>query len=134
MQDDATPDREEDGPDDGVTVPRGEVEEAAREAAKGERAQRTFYISKEVVERLNGVVYWAQGFAIARAEQTGEDLTEYVPDSASSMVETAIWAEILRVEKAINKGRPFQPAGGKLRTGPGERGIRRLSEPRKKRD
>jgi hypothetical protein len=125
-----TPDGEDRWPGQEAIVTRREVDDTVNEASRGERTQRTFYISKEAVERLNAAVYWARGYAIARSQQEGIDVSEYVPDSASALVETAIWAEILRIEKGINHGKPFPPAAGRLRTGPGTRGVQRLSEPR----
>lgn len=57
------------------------------------------------------------------------DLTQ-VPDSASALVENALWAEVLRLEALYNGGEPFPAAPSRLRTGPGQRGIERLSRPR----
>jgi hypothetical protein len=49
-------------------------------------------------------------------------------------VEAAMWAEVLRLERLYNNGQPFREvAGGKLKPGPGQRGVDRLKQPRKPR-
>lgn len=45
----------------------------------------------------------------------------------------SVWAEVLRLEHLYNKGEPFREvAGGKLKPGPGQRGVNRLKQPRTK--
>lgn len=110
---------------------RGEVESARDSAAGGKRQQKTWYLTKEVIDRANGAVYWSLPLALAGAKNSGEDVDHsQIPDSASALVELALWAEILRLELLFNNGRPFPSAPGKLRTGPGQSGVSRLSEQR----
>ncbi len=117
--------------DENVHVSRQEIDDATNGAAHGNRQQKSFYLSAELVERLTAACYWAQGYA---ADQVGDgeddSLLDYVPDSASSLAEQGLWAEVLRIEKALNDGKPFPPAQGRLKSGPGQRGIERLNQPR----
>jgi len=118
-------------PDENVTVSRQEIEDATNGAAQGNRQQKSFYLSAELVERLTAACYWAQRFAEAQARDGKDDsVLDYVPDSASSLAEQGLWAEVLRIEKALNNGKPFPPAQGRLKSGPGQRGIERLNQPR----
>lgn len=114
-----------------VVVSRHDVDEARDHAARGKRQQKTWYVTKEVIDRANGAVYWALPHALARAQNRGDEVDHsQIPDSSSALVESALWAETLRLERLFNNGRPFPPAPGKLRTGPGQGGVSRLSEPR----
>ncbi len=118
-------------PDENVTVSRREIDEATDGAARSNRQQKSFYLSAELVERLTASCYWAQRFAEAQASDgKGDSVHDYVPDSASSLAEQGLWAEVLRIEKALNNGKPFPPAQGRLKSGPGQRGIERLNQPR----
>lgn len=110
-------------------VNREQVEGARERAASGHRSQKTFYLTDEIIQRVNGAVYWSLPLALAKAGGDGEAVdTTLVPDSASALVESALWAEVLRLEHVFNGGQPFRPAPGKLRTGPGQSGVARLSE------
>lgn len=116
-------------------VARRDVEAARDGAARGKRMQKTWYLTREVIERANGAVYWALPSALAAASRGGDEEidTSQIPDSASSLVESALWAEILRLERLFHGGQPFPRAPGRLRTGPGQGGVSRLSEPRPRR-
>lgn len=125
------PDLEPRGTDDEVQVSRQEIDAATNGAAHGTRQQKSFYLSAELVERLTAACYWAGTFAADRVQEGGdEEPLRYVPDSASSLAEQGLWAEVLRIEKALNGGEPFPPAQGRLKSGPGQRGIERLNQPR----
>lgn len=114
-----------------VTVTRQEIEAARDGAAHGDRVQKSYYVTKEAAERTNAAVFWARVFALSHAQQTGDEVDiDALPDSASALVEAAMWAEVLRLEKAYNAGEPFPQVGGKLKPGPGQRGVDRLSRPR----
>ncbi|WP_152364400.1 hypothetical protein [Microlunatus speluncae] len=118
-------------PDENVTVSRQEIEDATNGAAHSNRQQKSFYLSAELVERLTAACYWAQRFAEARTADGGSaSALDYVPDNASSLAEQGLWAEVLRIEKALNDSKPFPPAEGRLKSGPGQRGIERLNQPR----
>lgn len=112
-------------------MPRSKVEWARSSAAEGARQQKSWYLTREVIARANSCVYWCLPKALAAAERDGlePDLTQ-VPDSASALVENALWAEVLRLEALYNGGEPFPDAPSRLRTGPGQQGIERLSRPR----
>lgn len=110
-------------------VNREQVEEARERATSGHRSQKTFYLTNEIIQRVNGAVYWSLPLALAKAGGDGAAVdTDQIPDSASALVEAALWAEVLRLEHVFNGGSPFAPAPGKLRTGPGQRGAARLSD------
>lgn len=112
-----------------VPVTRAETIDAA-ESATGKRKQKSFYLTTDVLERLNGCVYWARAGFLS-ATQAGEDIDpSELPDSAASLVERALWTEVLRQEKLFNNGEPFPPAPGRLATGPGAAGAQRLRRPR----
>jgi len=118
-----------------VSVSRQDVDEARDEAAAGRRLQKSYYVTEEVADRANRAVYWAKVHALLHAQQTGEDIDfDALPDSASALVESAMWHEVLRLERLYNDGHPFREvAGGKLKPGPGPRGVSRLKQPRKTR-
>ena len=118
-----------------VNVARQDVDDARDEAADGRRIQKSYYVTEEVADRANRAVFWARVHALAHADQTGEEIDlDALPDSASALVESAMWAEVLRLERLYNNGRAFRPvAGGKLKPGPGQRGVSRLKQPRKPR-
>lgn len=114
-----------------VVVARHDVDHARSAAARGRRMQKTWYLTKEIIDRTNAAVYWCLPKALAHQEITDDEIDlSRVPDSASALVETALWSEVLRLETMFNAGRPFAPAPGRLRTGPGQQGVNRLSEPR----
>lgn len=114
-----------------VIVARDDVEDARDEAALGKRTQKTWYLTQEVVERANAAVYWCLPIALAHSQMKGTEVdTARIPDSASALVEMALWAEVLRLEAMYNEGKPFNPAPEKLRPGPGRSGVSRLSLPR----
>ena len=104
-----------------VTVPRQDVDDARDEAAGGRRLQKSYYVTEEVADRANRAVYWAKVHALMHAQQTGEEIDfDALPDSASALVESAMWHEVLRLERLYNDGQPFREvAGGKLKPGPG---------------
>ena len=118
-----------------VTVSREDIDDARDEAAAGRRIQKSYYVTEEVADRANRAVYWARVHALAHADTTGEEIDiDALPDSASALVESAMWAEVLRLERLYSNGKPFREvAGGKLKPGPGQRGVNRLKQPRKPR-
>ena len=118
-----------------VTVSREDIDDARDEAAEGRRIQKSYYVTEEVADRANRAVFWARVHALAHADKTGEEIDiDALPDSASALVESAMWAEVLRLERLYNDGKPFREvAGGKLKPGPGQRGVNRLKQPRKPR-
>ena len=118
-----------------VTVPRQDVDDARDEAASGRRLQKSYYVTEGVADRANRAVYWAKVHALMHAQQTDEEIDlDALPDSASALVESAMWHEVLRLERLYNDGQPFREvAGGKLKPGPGPRGVHRLKQPRKAR-
>lgn len=116
------------------TVSRKDIDDAMAEARGGERVQKTWYISSEVVDRVTASVQWAGKLAVAAALREGQqpdevDLTG-IPETAGELVEAALWAEVLRLERQVNDGKPFPSAPGKLKTGPSSRGLARLREAR----
>lgn len=113
-----------------VAVSRDEIVNA-REGAGSKRKQKTWYLSEDVIERANAAVYWAVPYAL-RVEGAEDLDVSRIPDSASALVESGLWAEVLRLEKMLNGGEPFPPAPANLRPGPGRAGVQRLSQPRKK--
>ena len=116
-----------------VTVSRHDVNDARDGAADGRRIQKSYYVTEEVADRANRAVYWARVHALAHAQQTGEEEIDLdaIPDSASALVELAMWAEVLRLERLYNNGQPFRSVtGGKLKPGPGRRGVSRLRQRR----
>lgn len=117
-----------------VTVSRQEVDEARDGAAGGRRLQKSYYVTEEVADRANRAVFWARVHALSHADQTGDEIDlDALPDSASALVESAMWAEVLRLEQLYNNGQPFREVtGGRLKPGPGQRGVDRLKQPRKK--
>lgn len=118
-----------------VTVSREDIDEARDDAAGGRRIQKSYYVTEEVAGRANRAVFWARVHALSHADKTGEEIDiDALPDSASALVESAMWAEVLRLERLYNDGKPFRAvAGGKLKPGPGQRGVDRLKQPRKPR-
>ncbi|MDN5803887.1 MAG: hypothetical protein L0H26_04750 [Microlunatus sp.] len=118
-----------------VTVSRQDVDEARDEAALGRRIQKSYYVTEEVADRANRAVFWARVRALAHADQAGEEIDlDAFPDSASGLVERAMWAEVLRLERLYNNGQPFREVvGGRLKPGPGQQGVSRLKQPRKPR-
>lgn len=114
----------------GWVVSRDEAEQARQVASRGKRQQKTWYVTEDVAYRVNAAVFWAAPKAL---EQDPDLDPAAVPDSASALVETALWAEVLRLEKLYNNGEPFPPPkSGRLRSGPGRQGVERLREPRRK--
>lgn len=120
---------------DAATVSRADVDEARDAATDGPRIQKSYYVTRQIADRANRAVFWARVHALSRADQTGEELDlDALPDSASALVEAAMWAEVLRLERLYNDGRPFREVvGGRLKPGPGQRGVDRLKQPRKPR-
>lgn len=118
-----------------VSVPRQDVDEARDQAAGSRRLQKSYYVTEDIADRANRAVYWAKVHALMHAQQTGEEIDfDALPDSASALVESAMWHEVLRLERLYNDGEPFREvAGGKLKPGPGPRGVSRLKQPRKAR-
>lgn len=105
-----------------------QAREAKESASAGKRRQKTWYVTDEVIQRVNGAAYWALPLALATASKhKGEEVDQTnIPDSASDLVETALWAEVLRLEELHNQGMPFPPPPAKLRPGPGQNGASRL--------
>lgn len=88
---------------------------------------------EEHLARVNGAIFWSLAKALAKAEATGTPVdTSAIPDSASALVESALWAEVMRLEEQYNDGQPFPPAPGKLAPGPGQHGKERMRSRRSK--
>src|SRR5690349_9573861 len=102
------------GPWPGDTnVSRQDVNAARDEAADGRRIQKSYYVTEDVADRANRAVFWARVHALAHADQTGDEIDlDALPDSASALVESAMWAEVLRLERLYNGGRPFREVVG----------------------
>lgn len=113
----------------GIPVARRDVQAAAASADRSVRKQRSFYLTEDVFDRMRRVAYWAR-VAAYEAADAGEPVdVEELPPSVSALVETAIWAEVLRWERQLHEGEPFPPVpGGRLAPGPGASGVRRLRE------
>lgn len=118
------------------TVSRKDIDDAMAEARGSERVQKTWYISREVVDRVTAAVQWAGHLAVAEAVREGRPPDEVdmtgIPETAGELVEAALWAEVLRLERRLNHGNPFPAPVGKLKTGPSSRGLARLREGRRK--
>lgn len=113
-----------------VPVSRAETMAQVEAARNGKRKQKSYYLTEELLERVNAAVYWSRAGYVA-AQQRGEDLdVAELPDNASQLIERAATAEVLRLEKLFNGGSRFDPAPGKLAVGPGESGAARLRQPR----
>lgn len=113
---------------------REDITEAMNSAPRG-RVGKTFYIGEDVIERVNGTVQWARMMAIANAAKEGitpdqVDLSG-LPETAAELVESALWAEVLKLERRVNEGEPFPKPQGRLKTGPSSRGRERLRQPRR---
>lgn len=85
----------------------------AARAGAGVRAQ-TIYLPPAVIDRMKAVMRWSTS-EIRAGNPAARDAVDPLPDSVSDLVETAVWAEVLRLEKLHN----------------GARGKRSLSRPRK---
>jgi hypothetical protein len=117
-----------------IDVSRAETMAAVEAAASDKRRQKSFYLTESCLARINAAVYWARSGFLA-AQRQGEPIgVEELPDSASALIERAAMAEVIRLEKLFNKGRPFPSAPGRLSPGPGARGIERLRRPRSEAD
>lgn len=104
-----------------VVVSRRAVADAVLSASRGMRALRDFYLPVELIDRMAGTVFWAQSAALSRFQESGDEaILDEVPDSLTALAETAIWAKVLLLEKALNKGEPFPAARGPLRRGPSQ--------------
>lgn len=103
-------------------VSREKAENYRAQVANGKRIRRSFYVTEAMGKRLNDAVHAVKG----RNSPDGE----FVPDSASALVEMAVWAEIARLEDRFNDGESFPPAAGPLPSGPAASGVDRLSRPR----
>ncbi len=113
-----------------VPVSREETMAQVEEASGGKRKQKSYYLTEDLLERINAAVYWSRAGYVA-AKQRGEELdVSELPDNASQLVERAATAEVLRLEKLFNGGERFEPAPGKLAVGPGESGAARLRQGR----
>lgn len=109
---------------------REAVKAAVLASADAERKQRNFYVSVDVIDRLERLVYWSKA-GVLDAMKRGEQVdTELIPDNYSTTVEAALWAEILLNEQLLNDGEPFppKPEGRRAPTGPSQAGAARLSQ------
>ena len=115
-----------------VPVSRAETMAAVRAAADGKRKQKSFYFTEECIARVNAAVFWARAGYLSAQEQGDNPIDPAeLPDSASALMERAAFAEVIRLEKLFNGGKPFPEVPGKLSPGPGTAGAARLRRPRK---
>ena len=89
-------------------VTREQVEQAITLAASDGRQQKTWYVPSSLVDRVAAAAYWAVPVTLAEARASGAeiDLTG-IPDSASAIVESALWAEVLRLERRAESRAAF---------------------------
>lgn len=114
-----------------IHVSRRDVADAAKAAAAaGEKIRpRSYALPPQLIARVNAAVQWSRD-QIAAGEEVATDVDDPLPDGPSALAESALWAEVLRLERLYNQGRPFPPVAGSLPRGPGARGRRALSKPR----
>lgn len=103
-------------------VSREKAENYRAQAANKKRVRKTYYVTEALTDRVVDAVQAVKGHA--------SESSEFVPDSASALVEMAVWAEIARLEDRFNDGESFPPAAGPLPSGPAASGVDRLSRPR----
>ena len=83
-----------------------------RNRTSPDRVQRSFYLSRELVERARAAVR-------ATASQAGES------HNLSELAGRVLLAEVRRLEERYNGGRPFPPVDS-VPPGPGPAGIERI--------
>lgn len=86
---------------------------AAAESAEGVKS-RSYALPPALVARVNAAVQFARA-RIDAGDPAADDEFDPLPDTTSELAESALWAEVLRLEKLHN----------------GARGKRSLSRPRK---
>jgi hypothetical protein len=89
-----------------------EVEPRRRSRTSPDRVQRSFYLSRELVDRARAAVHATAG----------------EPDEAYNLSELAgraLLGEVRRLEERYNAGRPF-PAVDSVPPGPGPAGVERI--------
>jgi hypothetical protein len=104
---------------DRVTGGRGRIEMDPHEVGRRrrnrtspDRVQRSFYLSREVVDRARAAVH-------ATASEPGE------AHNMSELAGRMLLAEVRRLEERYNAGQPFPPVDS-VRPGPGPAGIERI--------
>jgi hypothetical protein len=89
-----------------------EVESRRRNRTSPDRVQRSFYLSRELVDRARAAVH-------ATSRQPGEAY------NLSEMAGRVLLAEVRRLEERYNAGRPFPPVDS-VPPGPGPAGVERI--------
>lgn len=116
-----------------VTVTRDDVDEYLDSVGDAKRVQKSYYISEPVAAQVAAAVHWGPVYALTHQRMTGEEVNlERIPDTISAFVERAVAQAVLQMQREYNDGEPFPPAG-RAKSGPGLRGMERLSRPRGKR-
>jgi len=83
-----------------------------RSRTSPDRVQRSFYLSRELVDRTRAAVH-------ATSSQPGES------HNLSELAGRVLLAEVRRLEEGYNAGRPFPPVQS-VPPGPGPAGIERI--------
>ena len=89
-----------------------EVEPRRRNRTSPDRVQRSFYLSRELVDRARAAVH-------ATSSQPGE------AHNMSELAGRTLLTEVLRLEERYNAGQPFPPVAS-VPPGPGPAGIERI--------
>jgi hypothetical protein len=89
-----------------------EVEPRRRNRTSPDRVQRSFYLSRELVDRARAAV-------LATSSQPGE------AHNLSELAGRMLLTEVRRLEERYNAGQPF-PAVESVPPGPGPAGIERI--------
>jgi hypothetical protein len=95
----------------GVRDPH-DVEQRRRSRTSPDRVQRSFYLSRELVDRTRAAVH-------ATAGEPGES------HNLSELAGRLLLAEVRRLEERYNAGRPFPPVDS-VPPGPGPAGVERI--------
>ena len=85
---------------------------ARRSRTSPDRVQRSFYLPRDLVDRVRAAVY-------ATARQPGEAY------NLSELAGRVLAAEVRRLEEEYNDGRPFPPVDS-VPPGPGPAGVERI--------
>ncbi len=99
------------GPNVGTADPNGDAPRR-RSRTSPDRVQRSFYLSRELVDRARAAVH-------ATSSQPGES------HNLSELAGRLLLAEVVRLEERYNKGQPFPPVQS-VPPGPGPAGIERI--------
>jgi hypothetical protein len=89
-----------------------EAESRRRNRTSPDRVQRSFYLSRELVDRARAAVQ-------ATSRQPGEAY------NLSELAGRVLLAEVCRLEERYNAGRPFPPVDS-VPPGPGPAGVERI--------